>query len=460
MRRRSRRVTSTVQRYADNEHGVQTAHQAMQVSSVVSHQCKLEAAISKVKVKREPTTTKATEKTNIQLSPEASSPQTTDTTQSPLATIKPEPSSTKISRNISCRRSSRVHRVCSSCSKAAGVLHTVYSNEGGSDGSGVLCCSACLPHVTQRKLQMGEAESGAGLASTNAATKRKSDGEGPPETSAPKHQPIKKKRKQSKPPKKQKNKKTKITFVDSDSDFEPESAEVDSDSDSDYEPSATSASTTKKKKKRKISDIRKRECTASTEKSSGSGTPSTQMKNPKSQSQSTKRASTATSKKKTPTKNKNKNARKGSQTKQRKRARPSTTSKTLNDDDSDTDPPSGSGSDSDPIHSDDDSAEEEADWCKDEALQVDLRPSVLHRVRWLRIVLDEAHKIKARTSSTAKAVLSLTSKYKWCLTGTPLQNRINELYALIRFLRIKPFAFFYCRKPGCDCTSLHWNFGR
>lgn len=43
------------------------------------------------------------------------------------------------------------------------------------------------------------------------------------------------------------------------------------------------------------------------------------------------------------------------------------------------------------------------------------------QVRWRRVVLDEAHSIKDRRCSTARAVFALTSKYKWALSGTPLQ---------------------------------------
>ena len=90
---------------------------------------------------------------------------------------------------------------------------------------------------------------------------------------------------------------------------------------------------------------------------------------------------------------------------------------------------------------------------------VDLSDSLLHAVTWERIVLDEAHKIKARTTNTAKCIYALRSAYKWCLTGTPLQNRVGELYSLVRFLRMDPHAYYFCKVKGCECKSLCWNFG-
>ena len=84
--------------------------------------------------------------------------------------------------------------------------------------------------------------------------------------------------------------------------------------------------------------------------------------------------------------------------------------------------------------------------------------SVLHQLSWFRIILDEAHLIKDRSTSTAKAVFNLVSLNKWCLTGTPLQNRVGELYSLVRFLRVDPYAFYYCRSKQCTCKSLHYRF--
>ena len=43
------------------------------------------------------------------------------------------------------------------------------------------------------------------------------------------------------------------------------------------------------------------------------------------------------------------------------------------------------------------------------------------QIKWRRIILDEAHNIKDRRSSTAKAVFALDACYRWALSGTPLQ---------------------------------------
>jgi DNA repair protein RAD16 len=80
--------------------------------------------------------------------------------------------------------------------------------------------------------------------------------------------------------------------------------------------------------------------------------------------------------------------------------------------------------------------------------------SLIHKMKWHRVILDECHAIKDRGSNQAKAAFALTSKYKWALSGTPLQNRVGELYSLIRFLGADPFAYYFCKK--CDCKSLHW----
>lgn len=81
--------------------------------------------------------------------------------------------------------------------------------------------------------------------------------------------------------------------------------------------------------------------------------------------------------------------------------------------------------------------------------------SVIHSINFHRIILDEAHSIKTRSTTTARACFALKTQYRWCLTGTPLQNRIGEFFSLIRFLNIRPFASYLCKQ--CDCSALEWS---
>ncbi|CAN6457458.1 unnamed protein product [Victoria cruziana] len=82
--------------------------------------------------------------------------------------------------------------------------------------------------------------------------------------------------------------------------------------------------------------------------------------------------------------------------------------------------------------------------------------SPLHSIKWERIILDEAHYIKDRRCNTAKAVFALESTYKWALSGTPLQNRVGELYSLVRYLQVYPYSYYFCK--DCDCRILDYRF--
>lgn len=81
--------------------------------------------------------------------------------------------------------------------------------------------------------------------------------------------------------------------------------------------------------------------------------------------------------------------------------------------------------------------------------------SPIHAIHFHRLILDEAHSIKSRTTGVAKACFALQGTYKWCLSGTPVQNRIGEFFSLLRFLNIEPFANYFCKQ--CPCSTLHWS---
>ncbi|KAN0060417.1 hypothetical protein ACQY0O_007747 [Thecaphora frezii] len=67
-------------------------------------------------------------------------------------------------------------------------------------------------------------------------------------------------------------------------------------------------------------------------------------------------------------------------------------------------------------------------------------PNALQRIEWFRVVLDEAHYIKGPQTWQSRAVCNLSAQRRLCLTGTPIQNSTDDLYALIKFLRLDPFT--------------------
>ena len=65
--------------------------------------------------------------------------------------------------------------------------------------------------------------------------------------------------------------------------------------------------------------------------------------------------------------------------------------------------------------------------------------SPLLQTNWFRIVLDEAHMIREQSTRQSQAICTLSAQRRWAVTGTPVQNRLDDLGALIKFLRVKPF---------------------
>lgn len=72
---------------------------------------------------------------------------------------------------------------------------------------------------------------------------------------------------------------------------------------------------------------------------------------------------------------------------------------------------------------------------KDEKLTNDLGS-----VEWYRIIIDEAHCIKNQKTRVARALCALNSQIRWCLTGTPIHNQVDDLYSLLHFLQLKDFS--------------------
>ncbi|KAL2931938.1 Helicase-like transcription factor CHR28 [Bienertia sinuspersici] len=66
----------------------------------------------------------------------------------------------------------------------------------------------------------------------------------------------------------------------------------------------------------------------------------------------------------------------------------------------------------------------------------------LAKVGWFRVVLDEAQSIKNHRTRVAQACWGLRAKRRWCLSGTPIQNAVDDLYSYFRFLKYDPYSVY------------------
>ncbi|KAK1855160.1 DNA repair protein rad5 [Colletotrichum chrysophilum] len=82
--------------------------------------------------------------------------------------------------------------------------------------------------------------------------------------------------------------------------------------------------------------------------------------------------------------------------------------------------------------------------------------SILLSTFWDRLIVDEAHIIRNPTSQRTRAVCSLNANSRWAMSGTPIQNGLQDLATVLKFLRVYPYS-----DPAVfrtDITSL-WKSG-
>jgi SNF2 family DNA or RNA helicase len=87
------------------------------------------------------------------------------------------------------------------------------------------------------------------------------------------------------------------------------------------------------------------------------------------------------------------------------------------------------------------------------------KTSLLYNTTWMRIVLDEAHRIAERNSKTSKSISQLKGYNRWCLTGTPYKNGLSDIVALCKFLKIQPYskATWWKHNAHNECSLKQWR---
>ena len=78
----------------------------------------------------------------------------------------------------------------------------------------------------------------------------------------------------------------------------------------------------------------------------------------------------------------------------------------------------------------------------------------IERARWDLIILDEAQRIKNWQAKTSRIIKSLRSRFALVLTGTPLENRLDDLYSVVEFIddrRLGPaYRFIHRHRVASD----------
>ncbi len=71
---------------------------------------------------------------------------------------------------------------------------------------------------------------------------------------------------------------------------------------------------------------------------------------------------------------------------------------------------------------------------------------LLHKVKWNRVIFDEAHHMRNRNTRVHKAGCVVRAKHKWLVTGTPIQNGISDFYGLCSVLGLS--REFYTKREN------------
>ena len=77
----------------------------------------------------------------------------------------------------------------------------------------------------------------------------------------------------------------------------------------------------------------------------------------------------------------------------------------------------------------------------------------IERVKWDLIILDEAQRIKNWEAKTSRVIKALKSPFALVLSGTPLENRLDELFSVVEFIddrRLGPAFRFFNRHKVVD----------
>lgn len=99
----------------------------------------------------------------------------------------------------------------------------------------------------------------------------------------------------------------------------------------------------------------------------------------------------------------------------------------------------------------------QSEWSRYSRAEVSSKKTGLFSVKFLRVILDEGHTIRNKSTKTAKAICTLQADRRWVLTGTPIINRLEDLFSLVHFLDLRPWSYHSLWK---HCISIPFDTGK
>lgn len=83
-----------------------------------------------------------------------------------------------------------------------------------------------------------------------------------------------------------------------------------------------------------------------------------------------------------------------------------------------------------------------------------LESSLLHQVKWGRVIFDEAHHLRNKNTGRYVGAKLLNAEIKWLVSGTPVQNKKQDFYALCSLINL-PAAYYSDSSNLMDITRNH-----
>lgn len=78
--------------------------------------------------------------------------------------------------------------------------------------------------------------------------------------------------------------------------------------------------------------------------------------------------------------------------------------------------------------------------------------SALHKIAWNRLIFDEAHHLRNSSTSEYAGAMELKTQITWLVTGTPIQNKVKDLYSLMDILKV-PAAYYQNEEILADLAN-------